>query len=110
MISAVPRGADCYVLKRVLWDWNDEQSVMLLHRCREAMDEKGRILVLDLVMPAGNEPHPIKEVDVLMMALEDGHARTEQEFRALYQRAGLTVTRILPTQASEVTIIEGERA
>jgi hypothetical protein len=108
--DAVPPGADCYVIKRVLWDWNDELSVQLLHRCQAAMADNGRVLVLDLVMPMGNEPHPIKHFDVLMMALEEGHARTEPEFRALFQRAELKVTRIIPTRTSEITIVEGERA
>jgi hypothetical protein len=108
--ESVPRDADCYVIKRVLWDWNDETSIALLQRCQEAMTEDGRVLVLDLVMPTGNEPHPIKDADLMMMVLEEGRARTEEEYHALYQRAGLKITRFVPTGTPEITIVEGERA
>lgn len=57
--EAVPRGADCYVIKQVLWDWNDEKCVTLLNRCRESMAEKGRVLILEPVLPAQSEPRPI---------------------------------------------------
>jgi hypothetical protein len=108
--ESVPSGADCYVIKRVLWDWNDEISIALLQRCQEAMTENGRVLVLDLVMATGNEPDPIKDTDLFMMVIEEGRARTEEEYHTLYQRAGLKVTRFVPTGTPEITIVEGERA
>lgn len=108
--EAVPRGADCYVIKQVLWDWNDEKCVTLLNRCRESMAEKGRVLILEPVLPAQSEPRPIYDWDIMMMALEDSRTRTEQDFHALYQQAGLKVTRIVPTPSSGLMIIEGERA
>jgi hypothetical protein len=107
--ESVPAGADAYVLKRVLHDWNDDIAVSLLGRCREAMTRDGRVLTLDAVVPPGNQPHRSKTMDILMMALLGGRERTEQECRELYQRAGLKLTKIVPT-GSMLSIVEGVRA
>jgi hypothetical protein len=65
-------------------------------------------MVIDAVVPAGNQPHPSKAVDLLMMVI-GGQERTEADFRGLYGRAGLKLNRIIPTP-SAVSIIEGEEA
>ncbi len=105
----VPAGADAYVLKRVLMDWEDEDAIAVLGLCRDAMAEGASILAVDGVVPPGNERHTIKDLDLLLMVLVCGGPRTEDDFRQLYGRAGLRVTRILPT-LSELSIVEGKRA
>lgn len=107
--QSVPGGGDVYVLKRILHDWSDERCVQILRVCREAMGENARILVVDAVVPPGNEPHPSKTMDMLMMVGFEGQERTEQEFRELYRRAGLKLTKVVPTP-SVLSIIEGRRA
>jgi len=107
--ESVPAGGDAYVLKRILHDWNDQQSVQILRTCREAMDRKSRILVVDAVVPPGNELHPAKVMDILMMLLVGGRERTEEEFRELFQQAGLKLVKVVPTH-SVLSIVEGERA
>jgi hypothetical protein len=107
--ESVPSGGDAYILKRILHDWNDESSVRILRTCRNAMDAKARILVVDAVVPQGNEPHPSKVMDILMMVLLEGRERTEQEFQELFRLAGLKLTKIVATP-SVLSIIEGERA
>jgi O-methyltransferase len=73
------------------------------------MTRDGRVLTLDAVVPPGNQPHRSKTMDVLMMALLGGRERTEQEFRELYQQAGLKLTKVVPTP-SMLSIVEGVRA
>lgn len=107
--ESVPPGGDVYILKRILHDWNDQRCTEILRTCRSAMDAKARILVVDAVVPSGNEPHPSKVMDILMMLLVEGRERTEGEFRELFQLAGLKLTRIVATP-SVLSIIEGERA
>jgi hypothetical protein len=107
--ESVPGGADVYVLKRILHDWNDEIAVSLLRRCRDAASEAGRVLTIDAVMLPGNQPDPTKMADILMLAVLGGRERTEQEFRELYQRAGLKLTRVVPTP-SMLSVVEGVRA
>jgi hypothetical protein len=106
--KSVPTGGDAYILKRILHDWSDQRCVQILRTCREAMDEKTRILVVDAVVPPGNESHPNKVMDILMMALVEGRERTEEEFRELYRQAGLRLTKVVATP-SVLSIVEGER-
>jgi SAM-dependent methyltransferase len=107
--ESVPKGADAYVLKRIIHDWNDDTSEGILRRCRDAVVDGGRVIVVDDVVPAGNEFHFSKPSDLLMMVLLDGRERTEADFRVLFGRAGLKLNRIVPT-AAVVSIVEGERA
>jgi hypothetical protein len=100
----VPARADCYVLKRILHDWGDEDCVRILTRCREAMAPGGTLLVVDAVLPEGNAPHPAKVMDILMMVLAGGRERRAPEFAGLLERAGLRLEGISPT-ASALSVI-----
>lgn len=107
--QSVPAAGNAYVLKRVLHDWTDDQSIQILHRCREAMAREGRVFTIEGVIRPGNAPDPIKDIDVLVgMALTGGRERTEAEFRMLYEKAGLQLTRVIPTP-SMLSIVEGVR-
>lgn len=105
--SSVPAGGDVYVMKRVIHDWDDDRSELVLRNCRRAMAETGRILTIDAVIPPGNGLHPAKDSDLLMMALVGGRERTEEEFRSLYDRAGFRVTKVISTP-SVLSIVEGK--
>jgi O-methyltransferase domain/Dimerisation domain len=107
--QSVPTGGDAYILKRILHDWSDEQCVRILRCCREVMGDSARLLVVDVVVPAGNVPHPGKVMDILMMVIAEGRERTEQEFRALFGKAGLKLTNITMTP-STLGIVEAIRA
>ncbi|HXG18211.1 MAG TPA: methyltransferase [Methylomirabilota bacterium] len=104
--QSAPGGGDVYVLKRILHGWDDERSVQILRTCRKAMGDHARLLVVDAVVPPGNEPHPSKIMDMLMMVLLEGRERTEEEFHELYWRADLQLTRVIPTP-SVLSIVEG---
>lgn len=106
---AVPAGGGAYILKRILHDWNDAQCLEILRACREAMDARSVLLVVDAVVPPGNDPHPAKDMDILMMALTEGRERTEAEFRDLFAQAGLRLTKVVPTP-SVLSIVEAVRA
>jgi DNA-binding transcriptional ArsR family regulator len=104
--DAFPAGGDVYVLKRVLHDWDDSTCVDLLTRCRKVMPSVGRLLVIDAVVPPGNDPHPAKIVDMVMMGILSGRERTEPELAELFTAAGFTLTRVIPTH-SMLAIAEG---
>jgi hypothetical protein len=104
--DAVPSGADVYILKRVLHDWDNEPAEGILRACRRAIPAHGRVLGIDAVVPHGNTLHPSKNSDILMMVETGGRERTEEEFRDLYQRGGFSLTRIIPTR-SALSIVEG---
>jgi hypothetical protein len=104
--TSVPGGADIYVMKRIIHNWSDDRAVVILRNCKQAMAEGGRILTIDAVVPPGNERHPAKDSDLLMMVMLGGRERTENEFRTLYDRAGLRLSKIIPTP-SILSIVEG---
>jgi hypothetical protein len=106
--EAVPAGGDAYIMKYILHDWNDEQCVKILANCRAAMNEKGRVLVVDNVIPPGNDPSWGKLVDIQMLII-GGRERTKQEFAGIFKQAGLKLMRVVATKCP-LSIIEGVRA
>ncbi|OLF09576.1 methyltransferase [Actinophytocola xanthii] len=106
--ESVP-GGDLYLLKNVLHDWSDEQCVRILENCRRAMRPGGRVLALDAVIEPDNQPHFGKTTDMFMMLLVPGRERGRREFEDLFDRAGLRVTRVLPTP-SAVAVVEAVAA
>ena len=106
--SSIPRGADAYVMQHIIHDWEDSDAIAILHNCREAMDSDAKILLVETVIPKGNESCFGKWLD-LMMLLVGGRERTQEEYHQLFSAAGLKLNRVIPT-ALEVSIIEGSRA
>ncbi len=104
--KSVPAGGDLYLYKRILHDWNDATCLSLLRVCAGAMPASGRVLVIDAVLPPGNDPHPGKLSDLLIMSILPGRERRSDEFRNLFAEAGLKLTRIIPTP-SALCIVEG---
>ncbi len=93
----VPAGGDLYLLKRVIHDWDDERAVAILRGCRAAMGERGRLLVIEHVLPPGNAPSWGNLLDLQMLVLTPGgRERDEAGFRVLFALAGLRLERIIP--------------
>ena len=106
--TSVPMGADAYILKYILHDWSDERSVEILKNCRAAMNENSRVLVVDSVIPPGNAPGYVKLLDIEMLII-GGRERTKSDFATIFRKAGLKLTRVLPTKCP-LSIFEGVRA
>jgi len=102
---SVPASGDAYLLRHVIHDWEDGEAVAILRNCRDAMRPGGRVLVVETVIPSGNEPCFGKWLD-LMMLVVGGRERTREQYTGLFSAAGLRLTRIVPT-AHEVSVIEG---
>ena len=104
--TAVTAGADAYLLKKIIHDWDDERSEMILRSCHAAMPAAGRLLLVELVLPADNEPSFARLLDLLMLVwTAGGKERTAAEHEALLGRAGFDLVGITPT-ASPVHVIE----
>jgi hypothetical protein len=103
--DSVPGGADAYMMKHIIHDWDDERSVRLLNNIRAAMPPGGKVLIVETVVPEGNEPHYSKLMDLGMLVMPGGLERTAQEYRALLAESGLELNRIIPTRSS-LSIIE----
>jgi O-methyltransferase domain/Dimerisation domain len=103
--ESVPSGGDAYLLRAIIHDWDDEKSSLILKNCHQAMPERGKLLLVEGILPSGNEPSPTKLIDVLMLMMTSGRERTEEEYRLLLRANGFELTRVIPTP-SMLSIIE----
>ena len=104
--QGVPAGGDAYLMKHIIHDWSDAHCIQILKNCRRAIQPNGRVLLIELVLPAGDEPHFGKLLDLEMLVMtQGGRERTEAEYAALFDRSGFRLTRIVPLQ-SPASVIE----
>jgi hypothetical protein len=107
--DAIPAGADAYFMKHIIHDWDDDDCVRILRNCKAAMPDHAKLLVCERVVPPGNDPSLAKTMDLVMLVLTDGgRERTEEDFRNLFARAGLRLTRVIPTRTDN-SILEVTR-
>ena len=106
--KSAPVGADCYVIKGVLHDFDDEDCVKILSNCRKSVTTDGRVLIANLDVPARIDgPHPNQTMDIQMMTLLRGRERTITEWADLFQRSGLSVCDAYRTNLGFV-LVEGK--
>jgi hypothetical protein len=106
---AVPAEGDVYVMKHIIHDWDDERALLILRNIAQAMgDKRGAVVLLETVIPEGDEPDLGKFIDIEMLAFPGGKERTAREFRELFDKAGFDVTRIVATQ-SPLSVVEARR-
>jgi O-methyltransferase domain/Dimerisation domain len=103
--DAVPAGGDAYLLSHIIHDWTEDQCLTILANCRAAMNAGGRVLIVEMVIPEGNAPHPGKMLDMMMLVGPGGQERTEPEYRALLAKASFRLVKVVPT-ASAVSVVE----
>jgi len=113
VFASVPSGGDAYLLKWIIHDWDDEQSLAILRNCQGAMAPNGRLLLVERVVPEridpGADTQSILLADLQMLVLTGGHERTAVEYRTLLAGAGLALARIVPTE-TPMSVIEATRA
>jgi SAM-dependent methyltransferase len=106
--ESVP-GGDIYVIKKVVHDWNDEHAAVILRNCRKAMQPNGKVLLAETLVPPGDEPDGIKNIDVVMLVVTGGLERTEAQYASLFGAAGLRLERVIQTRGP-ISILEGSPA
>ena len=85
----MPAGGDAYILSRVIHDWADEKAVAILKVVRGVLPAKGRLLLFETMIRAGNRlSYPLLS-DLNMVIRTGGCERSEAEYRALYKAGGL---------------------
>lgn len=96
--TAVPAGADRYLLKFILHDWDDERCLAILGAIRRAIPAHGRLLVLEILLPEDDRYAHAVWLDINMLVLTDGgRERTAAQYGELLQRAGFRLERAIPT-------------
>ena len=106
---SVPSGGDAYIMKHIIHDWDDERALKILRNIRNAMKPNARVLLVEAVIADGNNQDFGKLLDLEMMVSPGGKERTAAEYEELFTRAGLRLTRIVPTK-SPYSVIEAVAA
>ncbi|MED6188927.1 hypothetical protein PIB30_090655 [Stylosanthes scabra] len=112
MFEAIP-AADAVLLKCILHDWNDEECVKLLKKCKEAITKKGKkgkVIIIDMVVGNENGDKGSLETqllfDMLMMVLVTGKERNVKEWAKLFFSSGFNNYKIIPIMMSSRSLIE----
>ena len=105
--DGVPAGGDAYILSHIIHDWDEASCVRILEHCRAAKAPGGKVLIVEMVVTPPNDPHPSKMLDIVMLTIPGGRERTPEEYAALLAKAGLRLTRVIPTM-SPASIVEAE--
>jgi hypothetical protein len=106
-LEEVPAGADAYVLREVLHDWNDEHSLQILRTCRRAMRPDSKLLTVEHILYPDDKKTFTRFLGLQMALEQEGHQRSEQEFYALYAASGFALQKMIPIPVPTTTIIEG---
>ena len=109
--GVLPRDADAYILKNVIHDWSDVQAVGLLRNVAQAMAPGGKVLVIEMVIPAESDnpwSRIIAASDLNMLVNTGGQERSETEFQRLFEGAGLELNKIVRT-GTPWSVLEGVR-
>jgi hypothetical protein len=107
--DSVPEGGDAYLLKSVIHDWPDAESVEILRTCRRSMPTHGRLLLLEQLLDESPDPVRTAFSDLTMLVMAAGQERTTDEYRSLLAAAGFDLTRTVST-GTDVFIIEAAPA
>lgn len=109
----ITEDADCYVLKYIIHDWNDGYARQIMAQVgTAARRSNGTVVLIERVLPErieARDDHAGAIQGDLTMMLWDGKERTEVEYRALFEGAGLSLTRIVPI-GDGFDVIEGKPA
>lgn len=93
----VPAGGDAYLLKRIIYSWDDEKVAEILRVVRAAMPDRSRLLIMEPVGGLPDDSRYATLLDLLMMGIGSGRVRTREELGDLLVKAGLRLTQVMPT-------------
>jgi hypothetical protein len=106
----LPSGADAIIMKHIIHDWDDESATRILQTCHRALGPRGKVLIVDPVVPPGNAPHYGKLLDLEMLVLTPrGRERTKTEFASLLRGAGFRLSRVIATEIP-LSVVEAVKA
>jgi orsellinic acid C2-O-methyltransferase len=110
---SIPEGADAYVMKQILHNWDDAHAIAILRNCREAMARDARLVILERMLtdPVTVDDTRTLLLDIQMLVVTGGRERSEQEFRELFDAAGFALTALSePLPPHRYRVIEGTPA
>jgi O-methyltransferase domain len=104
--EALPAGGDCYCLRQILHDWNDEHCLLILRNIRQAIRHEGRLLIFERVIQPGPNAVFNSFFDLHMLALLEGRERTPGEYEQLLHASGFSLAGVRSTP-STFSLVEG---
>jgi hypothetical protein len=107
--ESVPSGADIYMMKHIVHDWDDERAITILKNCHKAMNDDSKLLLVEIVLLEKDESGLGPILDLEMLLIPGGRERTANEYAKLFDKAGFKLTQIIPTP-SPMFLIEGVKA
>lgn len=107
--ESIPVEADIYLMKFIIHDWNDEESVAILQNLAKSAKTGAKLLLIESVVEESeNEPSMSKIMDLNMLAMTSGRERTASEYAELLAKADFKFRRVVPT-LSMTSIVEAEK-
>lgn len=109
--ASVPAGGDAYILRQIIHDWDDIRAVRILANCRHALEESGKVMVVESAIASDyRRALPVLHLDMEMLVHHGGLQRTEEAYRALFAAAGLRLIAVVPLgDAGQFSVFEGEQ-
>jgi ubiquinone/menaquinone biosynthesis C-methylase UbiE len=102
----IPVEADIYLMKHIVHDWNDEESVSILQNIAKSAKPGAKLLLVESVIEAEKGiPSMSKVMDLNMLAMTSGRERTAAEYAELFEKAGFKLINVIPTP-SPLQIVE----
>lgn len=103
--EAVPDGADAYVMKHIIHDWEESLCIKILKNIRGRIPKSGKLILVETIVTPPGVPHFSKLLDIEMLVAVGGKERTPEQYAELFAKCGFRLERVLPT-ASLASVIE----
>jgi len=94
-LDPIPPESDIYLLSNILHDWSDDKCKVIMENCRKAMRSGNKLLIIEMIVPTGNQPSMAKLLDLEMLVMTGGKERTEEEFKSLIESSDLNIERLI---------------
>ena len=106
--NEIPVVADIYLMKFIIHDWNDEQSITILNNLAKSAPKGAKLLLVETVVEEDdNAPSLSKIMDLNMLVMTGGRERTPSEYAALFEKTGFRLEKVYPT--APLQIVEAVR-
>lgn len=109
--ESVPKRHDAYLLSHIIHDWDEDECLTILGNCRCAVNDDGKLLLVEIVLPEGGTAQHgdvsmlVKIADMSMLVAPGGQERTASEYAELLEKADFRLTNVVPTN-SDVSVVE----
>jgi len=100
-----PPKCDGYFLVNVLHDWDYEACIRILKNITYSMESDSRLWIVEYVIESGPGFSVAKLLDLEVLVMNGGRERTIEEYKALLNDVGLSMSEIIQTERGP-TIME----